>query len=758
MRFITLFVFACFLSLFCRAQYVLTGSVCDTARQAIPNAQIVLTLNDSLCGMSLTNEKGIFRIKNVKAGKYELHAQAIDFQPYADICTVEKDVQVSIRLLPMDHILLDSLVVTADPSQNIRRTATGSVYHLSEQAKNSGDPYQALGEIPELITNPGLKTLTMTDGTSPLILIDGIRVNSGINPINPKDIESVEVVNVVSARYLKDGVKNIVNIKLKEKANPFVYLEAMTRHNIPLYIGMGGLYFEVGNPKISLYGRVGGQYYHHEDTEGYLWQQNTGYDKTLSYSDRSNAHRWDGELLLKARPSKRDYLALYGYGYKNTYKTNGNGNGILESGNESPFDYDTHRDGESYIWTGTLFHLHKFSKGILETMLAYNKNKNNMNGEQTETYPDWTYYDLYRFENKRESGSLNIDYYYDFGSNSLSAGSYTKYINDHLNKVSEDEPIFHHREWNQYLYASFSSRVKKLSYMLSVGAEGIWLKAGPVSHHYFKPRGSASATYSFNDRNSLRVGYTLTNTAPDVSTLNPYNTSTDSLVITQGNPYLKPMQKHTVTASYTFNKKGFYFTPAFYYDINKDMIEEYGYTEDGIYTATYRNHGSWRAMTLRGNLSYNFKWGRVYGFAGYASDLFEGQSRRHSFLCGAGGYARYKKFTLNVQYNFTNKVYSPVSVIRYRKPQYSIVQLTYNFTDNFYISAALEHIAGHLKKETTTYRGSYHAFSSITELDKGLRPWILIRYTFRKNVKRKIPLNNFIQSKEKGISLIKEQE
>ena len=78
----------------------------------------------------------------------------------------------------------------------------------------------------------------------------------------------------------------------------------------------------------------------------------------------------------------------------------------------------------------------------------------------------------------------------------------------------------------------------------------------------------------------------------------------------------------------------------------------------------------------------------------------------------------------------------------------------YNFTNNFYMSTVPEHFAGHLKRETHTHSGS----SSITELDKGLRPWILIRYTFRKNVKRKIPLNNFIKSREKGISLTKEQE
>ena len=39
-------------------------------------------------------------------------------------------------------------------------------------------------------------------GGSPLVLVDGRIINSGITTIDPKDIESVEVIDVVSARYL----------------------------------------------------------------------------------------------------------------------------------------------------------------------------------------------------------------------------------------------------------------------------------------------------------------------------------------------------------------------------------------------------------------------------------------------------------------------------------------------------------------------------------------------------------------------------
>lgn len=70
-------------------------------------------------------------------------------------------------------------------------------------------------------------------------------VNSGIGPISPADIESVEVVNSVSARYLQEGVTSILNIKLKKQTKPYLWLEGATRHEIPLDNGFGVGYFEV---------------------------------------------------------------------------------------------------------------------------------------------------------------------------------------------------------------------------------------------------------------------------------------------------------------------------------------------------------------------------------------------------------------------------------------------------------------------------------------------------------------------------------
>lgn len=81
------------------------------------------------------------------------------------------------------------------------------------------NPFRALQEIPAIISDANTSSVKTLDGKAPLILINGNMVNSGIGPISPADIESVEVVNSVSARYLQEGVTSILNIKLKDIPN-----------------------------------------------------------------------------------------------------------------------------------------------------------------------------------------------------------------------------------------------------------------------------------------------------------------------------------------------------------------------------------------------------------------------------------------------------------------------------------------------------------------------------------------------------------
>lgn len=739
-----------------QAQYGFSGSVSDeNGKVALSGVQVMLFVNDTLTAMDMTNEKGRFSINNLSQGKYLLHIEHPGYTLLETEYEIRQNMKVQLGLMREMSFTLDSVVVTASASDRIKRTATGSIYRLSEQAKNSGNPFQALKEIPQLSVNVANQSVTMNNGQAPLILINGRMVNTGIAPIDPKEIESVEVVDVVGARYLRNNVHKILNIKLKNKTKPYVFFETMGRHDFPLNKSVSALYFEIGNPKYSLYSRVAGGYTYRNKTESSGWQRNDGYFKQLDSENKDKGYDFLGEMLYKWEITPKDYLAAHVYGKKIRAESKMRGDGMWQTDREQAFTTESSNKDDSYIFTGSLYHQHTFTDDqILETTFAFNKNKNENDGNQQETYPDWVYDNRYLFKNDRASGRLNIDYSYNWGeTNSLNIGSQTNFVNDHVNRVSSNNPIFHHRQWDEYLYGAFSSQIDKFYYMVSAGVEGIWLKAGDDSHHYFKPRGSISGTYNFNDHNSLQIGYTLTNNSPSVEILNPYNTSTDSLVVTAGNPYLLPSQTHDFNLSYTLDKKGFYLSPSITYQLNTDIIEPYGYSKNGIYTSSYRNNDRYQTLILDLSASYRTKWGRIYGGGGHRIDYFSGQTGKKSFYVNFGGMAWYKKFTFNADFSYNNHVYTAISRTKYRTPDYSLLQVIYNFTNNFYVSVGLEYFTGPVRTDTYTYSGNYQSFSSVKMVDKGWHPWFLIRYTFRKNRERKIKLGNVINSTEKGISV-----
>ncbi|MDR1161510.1 MAG: outer membrane beta-barrel protein [Tannerellaceae bacterium] len=738
------------------AQNSFSGVVTDAENEVLPGAQVLLFAGDSLYAGGLTNEKGAFSLRDLQAGEYLLRILYLGYTPVEENRQIRGNMKYRFTLMKEISVELDDVEVVANRNDVVKRTATGEIFYLSEKAKNSGDPYRALNEIPRLIVNEGLRSITMENGTSPLILINGMTVHSGVTPIDPKDIESVEVMNVVSARYLRTGARNIINIKLKQKKNPYTFFEVMNRHDVPRRQGIGAVYFEVGNANYSLYGRGAGNNFYHDDIEMAGWQRGAHYYKQSSGSSRKDSHDLLGELLFKWMFTEKDYLAAHVYGKYDKKKTNTTGNGMYETDKTNPFDFAGQDRNSSYIRTGSLYHQHRFTTDrVLETTLAVNDNRNTNEGTRSETYPDWLYQYLYEYRNKRSSGSLNLDYSQSRNEiHSLNIGSETTYVNDRIHQVSDNLPVFHHRQWNQYLYASFSSRVKKLSYMGSLGVESIWLKAGDVSGSYLKPRGAVSGTYSVNDQNSFRASYTLSNEAPAVGQLNPYNTSTDSLVISRGNPGLLPMQQHDFNLSYTFNTSGLYVTPATAYGVYTDIIEPFGYSENDIYISTYRNTGKFKAFWAGANVSYRLgSFGGIYAGGYHLVNYYAGQSPRKMFTCGGGLYGTYKKWYLGIYLNYREFLYTAVSRTKYNMPNEAFAQLNYNFTPDFYISVAVQSFTGALQTETETCGGNYQSYMSQRMTDLNVRPWILIRYTLRRNNKQKIKLDNVVTGKEKGIAL-----
>ena len=214
----------------------------------------------------------------------------------------------------------------------------------------------------------------------------------------------------------------------------------------------------------------------------------------------------------------------------------------------------------SYVGSFNLYHKHTFHKSkTLETTLHLNMNGNDMKGIRKEEYPSLEYRNQYDFDNFRWSGGLELDYSFDWLGQNFDFGSYTRFLKDRIKQISAGYPTFYHREWSEYAYVSMNGNIKSsFFYMLSLGTDLIFKKAGEVKHDYSKLTAALSGTYKFNGIHSVRLNYNLSNLSPEVMYLNPYNTSTDSLEVTRGNPFLMPARNHIFRFCYMYNQHGFY--------------------------------------------------------------------------------------------------------------------------------------------------------------------------------------------------------
>lgn len=415
------------------AQSNITGVLSSKGdNAAIVGGYVLLIKDGQIVNSCVSSNDGKYNLKDNSNGTYILEVTCMGFKTIQDSLVLNETCEKNYKL-EEESIQLDEVSVVADRSLVVAKTANSQRFYLSAEAKKKSNPFQALQEIPLLISDANTSSIKMVNGSSPLILINGNMVNSGVNPISPSDIESVEVINSVSARYLQEGVSSIVNIKLKNATRPYLWLEAATRHEIPLNNGFGVGYFEMGNQKFSLYGRASYNYVYHDDMESTITHFNTTYNQNYEETTRNDAGSWLGELLFKWQVTNNDYFAAQIYGTTKESESGHNAFGTYTSEVEQVYKFNSSSIDDSKILTSGLYYKHSFApENDLEVRLSYNYNKNNYSAVRTDFFDERTSNTESLYKNKRNSGSLNVDY-----SRTFTNGSYLTFQSYTLFKIKK---------------------------------------------------------------------------------------------------------------------------------------------------------------------------------------------------------------------------------------------------------------------------------------------------------------------------------
>jgi len=323
-----LFIAFLFNTIFSFTQNSISGKVVDTNNKPIAFVTItVYPITDSLqVKYTITDEKGKFRILELKKNSYKLIVQILGFKDVEQEVFIEKNMILEPIVLQEDAQQLDEVEITAKVSILENRLGK-KVLRIGEDLTTTGSSaLEAMERIPSVTTTPR-GGMQIRGSSNIIIYINGketTRDASTLQYIPAEVLEKIEVITNPSAKYDAEGVAGIVNIVYKRDKKKPVKIDAIANASIPFRM-RGGLSASYNRNRFSFFfnGSLGYEEYisndenqrTNESGELRYYENNLNYDaiskrrvleggvsyqpdSTLSIDLELNYDRWNDDALI----------------------------------------------------------------------------------------------------------------------------------------------------------------------------------------------------------------------------------------------------------------------------------------------------------------------------------------------------------------------------------------------------------------------------------------------------------------------------
>lgn len=712
----------------------LTINVKGDNNEYLTKSQIEILKNDSVIAFAIV-ERPYNTVRVADSGKYKLTVSHIGYISEEKELAVNKDTTIDFSLKEQ-NIELDEVVVKGKKMH--KTTPGGEVFTLSNKAKNCKNPFRALSEIPLLNVDISAQSVTLRSGEEPLVLVDGKLVNSGIAPIDPSRIDSVEISEVVSTRYLQMGVTKILNIHLKKQSRLYTYEEYRTRHDIPLREGLGGLNFEIGNSKLAIAGSLFANYLYKNRTRYDVTEHNNGISKAYNGDVFDKSNEVKGYFLLKWIPSSSDYFSVYFTGSNKNNFVNGKYQGFMDSLNYLKTNDEKANNGGML---GALFHEHTFKdKSKLTTFAHYNYGFYSTHQsaiEEDEISKDSSFV---AFNSKRNQVAATIDFETEPKANGQFTTGYSiEYTSDNnVNQLMMPKNIIKVKLLNSFNHFGYAKQWKNIYFMASLGLQYLSVETDDNHSTTWCPKASSCLSWKLVSNQQFRLGYYLTNSLPTSVQLSNVNLSTNPWLQVVGNPYLKPVEKQQLNLTYDIEFGNFYLRFSANHNRFSKMIESFIENKGEYQIQSYRNNGTYRGDNCGSTISYtsNSFLGSIS--ANYYWDHYNGQQTKKSVGINANMRWNFGNFFLYSVISWKSYDYTATSLIEHKSPINAHIQIAWQISETWYASVGLPYFWGRRKDVTKIEQLNYYRMQQNTYASASLRPWILVSWTLRKNAKKAI--------------------
>lgn len=597
---------------------VIKGKVIDKlSSQALPYVNIVVRdFNKKIITGGITDENGVFTIKDLPKGKSILEVQYIGFKMYSKTLNItnKQIIDLGTITLEEDSAQLNEIVVRAETSQVIQKVDRKVINVGKDLTATGTTASELLNNVQSVSVDSQTGNISLRGNENVRVLVDGKPTNISaaqlLKQIPSTSIKSIELITNPSAKYNPEGMSGIINIILNKNANMGFNGSVdtgITAGHYTRYNASTNMNYKTG--KINFFGNYGyngGDNYNY----GYVNRPNANRLQDFIFKNDNQSHL----IKLGADIYLNDKNTLSFYTTQNWFDGDGNGRTLVTDNGSITSNARNEQLQENKTGAYNVNYKHDFDKEghNIEFEATYSDTNSPEDAENkglTRVPTDFDYKVL-NFTNtitkKQNNTVLNLDYTNPISEKvKLEVGlEYREDNTTNVNITDQDEIIFDTQgngtiqplgnsdfDYGRKIYSAYvnynhnfgkvtmqlGARIEQLDAVGDFNRDGS--ASEKVNQEFFNVYPSAFFTYKASEKNQFQASYSRRVDRPGIDKINPIREWSTPLITSIGNPNLLPQFTNSFEVNYTRQIKGGSITLGTFYRIINDNISRVTYKD-----------------------------------------------------------------------------------------------------------------------------------------------------------------------------------
>ena len=584
----------------------IAGTVVDGGDNSqLPGVSIMLA-NDSgdmVKGVA-TDEMGRFEIADVEDGTYLLHVTYIGYTPQSiSLTNLDGDVNVGIVKLEQKPNVLGEVVV--EGGAVINKVDRQIILPTSAQRKASTNGVSLLQhlQIPSLAINPIDKSVKTNFGADVQLRINGVEATKGeVVALRPRDVVRVEYHENPGLRY--GSAAAVVDFIVKKNETGGNVAADLMNGIKPLGAGDYNVSARYNRNKSVLSAVFSWERrdldWIRENYESFVYPNMILENKEIGNPTRIKYDNINLSLSYNYADDKNMLNIAFRDVYNNTPNSFSDRNSVLYQG-EDVYGIVDRQATKSHIPSLDVYYQRNLGGGqnlYFDVVGTYLKSSNDRQYSMTMVGIEPTSI-VSEVDGSKYSVIGEVIYERPLWGGSLTTGA--KHSHSQMDNVY-DGGIRSKVKMNMeetYLFAEYKSRVKKLDYMVGIGAMRTSYRQGGLSQEKYVARPTLTLSYNVTNDISLRYNAYMSEYSPSLSDLSDVSQEMDAYQVRRGNPGLHSVTFYTNSLSASWRNRYVNVELSGRYSYDDNPIMEETTFEDNKFVRTFANQQGFHRLNVQ---------------------------------------------------------------------------------------------------------------------------------------------------------------